>query len=38
MKEVLALQNLESQEVEPQGWTTITWTVTGFLSTISNNC
>ena len=39
MKDVLALQQLEeNSEVDTLGWTTLTWTITGFTSTISNHC
>ncbi|WP_369900785.1 class III lanthipeptide [Bacillus manliponensis] len=38
MKDVLALQQLnEGTDVQPE-WTSVTWTVTGFMSTVSNNC
>ncbi|WP_222124846.1 MULTISPECIES: class III lanthipeptide [Bacillus cereus group] len=38
MKDVLALQQLnEGTDVQPE-WPTASWTVTGFMSTVSNTC
>lgn len=39
MKDVLELQKLSNEEDEVQpAWTTVTWTVTGFMSTLSWHC